>query len=234
MTNMTKGIEQRGAQFDDGRAWDLLVGEPSYTENQVATLAKLESDLEEHMRENKPKRYLHTLGVAHTAEQMALVYGVDPFEARAAGILHDWDKVLDAKGQIGLALSLGIDLGVDINLVQPLLHGMTAAVHLPERYPSLPRAIWQAISRHTMGHADMTPLDMVLFVADGIEPGRHDVPAIREVRDMVDARASLEDVYWTSFYHGVSYVIETERYLYPGTLDIYNKLALRRRAQKAR
>ena len=234
MTNMTKGIEQREVRFDDGRAWDLLVGEPSYTKKQASTIEKLESDLEAHMRRSKPKRYEHTLGVAHTAEQMALVYGVDPFEARVAGILHDWDKVLDAKGQIELALSLGIDLGVDIDLVQPLLHGMTAAAHLPERYPDLPRAIWQAIKRHTMGHADMTPLDMVLFVADGIEPGRRDVPAIRDVRDMVDARAPLEDVYWTSFYHGVSYVIETERYLYPGTLDIYNKLALRRRAQKAR
>ena len=78
----------------------------------------------------------------------------------------------------------------------------------------------------------MSPLDMVLFVADGIEPGRRDVDAIRQTRMMVDAHEPLDEVYWNSFYHGVSYVIDTERYLYPGTLDIYNTLALRRRAQQ--
>ena len=66
----------------------------------------------------------------------------------------------------------------------------------------------------------------------GSEPLGRGVPAIRETRTMVDGRAPLEDVYWTSFYHGVSYVIETERYLYPGTLDIYNEIALQRGAQR--
>ena len=78
----------------------------------------------------------------------------------------------------------------------------------------------------------MTPLDMVVFVADGIEPKRRDVPAIHETRVLVDTRAPLEDVYWMSFSRGVSYVIDTERYLYPGTLDIYNELVLRRKNQK--
>lgn len=214
--------------------FELRVGDPDYSDEQRAQIARLEQDLEAHMAARKQGRYLHSLSVAETAEQMALAYGVDPFEARTAGILHDWDKVHDAAEQIALAQELGIDLGVSLELVQPLLHGMTAAVHLPQRYPELPESIWQAIDRHTIGHADMTPLDMVVFVADGIEPRRRDVPAIREVRDMVEARAPLADVYWTSFYHGVSYVIDTQRYLYPGTLDIYNTLALRRGAQKAR
>ena len=98
----------------------------------------------------------------------------------------------------------------------------------PRIYPDLPTSVWQAIDRHTIGHAQMTPLDMIVFVADGLEPIRRDVPAIHAVRELVDQRTSLDDVYWNSFYHGVSYVIETERYLYPGTLDIYNELALQR------
>lgn len=230
MTNMTKGIEQRGASGATERAWELVVGEASYSKQERACIARMEEDLAEHMASVKHGRYLHSLSVARTAEQMALAYDVDPFEARVAGILHDWDKVLSPQDQMGLARELGIDLGVSLELVQPLLHGMTAAIHLPTRYPELSDVVWQAISRHTIGHADMSELDMVIFVADGIEPRRRDVDAIREVRDMVDARARLEDVYWTSFYHGVSYVIDTERYLYPGTLDIYNELALRRRA----
>lgn len=214
------------------RGWSLEVGEPTYGKAERRLVKRLEADLREHMEAAKPQRYLHSLSVAATAEQMALAYGVDPLRARIAGILHDWDKVLSADGQIELAAQLGLDLGVDLTLVQPLLHGMTAARHLPKRYPELSDDIWQAIERHTIGHADMSDLDMIVFVADGIEPKRRDVPAIRATRELVDARAPLDDVYWTSFYHGVSYVIETERYLYPGTLDIYNELALRRRTTK--
>ncbi len=216
--------------FDKHGGWSPGKSEPSYNKAALELIDRLEHDLKAHMEKAKPNRYRHSLAVATTAEQMALAYGVDPLQARTAGILHDWDKVLDTEGQIELAKSLGIDLGVDLALVQPLLHGMTAARHLPTRYPELSQAIWQAIDRHTTGHAQMSPLDMVVFVADGIEPNRRDVEAIHETRSMVDSHKPLSEVYWTSFYHGVSYVIETERYLYPGTLDIYNELALKRRA----
>ncbi|MBR3234934.1 MAG: bis(5'-nucleosyl)-tetraphosphatase (symmetrical) YqeK [Atopobiaceae bacterium] len=216
---------------DDG-TWECGAKKPHYTKHERKFIAQLEEDLREHMEAAKPARYRHSLSVAQTAEQIALMYGEDPLKARVSGILHDWDKVLSASEQVALAKELGIDMGVDLELVQPLLHGMTAARHLPQRYPDVTDDVWQAIERHTIGHAHMSALDMVIFVADGIEPIRRDVPAIHEVREMVDARDPLADVYWTSFYHGVSYVIDTERYLYPGTLDIYNELALARKANR--
>ena len=212
-------------------SWSLCVGETAYDAESRKLLKRLEGDLHAHMAEAKPGRYRHSLGVAATAEQMALAYDVDPLWARVAGILHDWDKVLSPAEQIELARKQGIDLGVPLTLVQPLLHGMTTARHLCLRYPELPQEVWQAIDRHTLGNADMTDLDMVVFVADGIEPRRKDVPAIRATREMVDRREPLKEVYWSSFSRGVSYVIDTERYLYPGTLDIYNELVLRRRAR---
>ena len=106
---------------------------------------------------------------------------------------------------------------------------MTAAASLREVYPKLPTEVWQAIARHTLGAADMTPLDMVVFVADGIEPRRKSVPAIVATRTLVEEHAKLDDIYWSSFYQGVAYVVETQRYLYPGTLDIYNELVLARK-----
>ena len=223
MAHNTSGLERRGEGA--GSTWRLEVGDPCYGPAEQRLITRLEDDLRQHMERAKPGRYLHSLSVAQTAEQMALAYGVDPLLARAAGILHDWDKVLSAAEQVAQARRLGVDLGVDLELVQPLLHGMTAARHLPDRYPELDAAIW-------LGAADMTDLDVVVFVADGIEPRRRGVEAIAEVRGLVDARTPLAETYWSSFYHGVSYVIETQRYLFPGTLDIYNTLALRRRAEK--
>lgn len=203
------------------------MAEPEYTPAQRAEIEKLEHDVTERMRDVKPRRLAHSLSVAKTAEAMALEYGVDPYLARTAGILHDWDKVVPDDELEARAMSLGIDFGVDLSLVRPLLHGVVAARELPELYPELPGDVFLAIARHTTGAADMTPLQEVVFVADGIEPLRKSSPGIERVREMV-GKAPLNDVYYESFCGGLSYVIDTRRYLYPGTLDIYNKLVLRR------
>jgi predicted HD superfamily hydrolase involved in NAD metabolism len=159
---------------------------------------------------------------------MAVEYGADPFQARVAGILHDWDKVVPTSELVSRSRDMGIDMGVDLELVAPLLHGLTAARELPSRYPELPQAVWRAISLHTVGSATMGALDMVLFVADGIEPLRKGSAGIEHVRDMVRRHAPLHEVYAESFCGGVEYVVQTRRYLYPGTIDIYNRLVLGR------
>lgn len=201
---------------------------PVYDDARLASVRRYEADLARQLAA-KHRRYLHSLSVGRTAERLAVRYGVDPYLARVSGILHDWSKALGREETIARAERLGIDLGADPELVEPLLHGMIAARELPARYPELPGEVWQAIERHTLGAPDMSQLDMVLFVADGIEPRRGSVGALDAQRAMV-ATAPLADLFWESFADGVAYVIDTRRYLYPGTLAIYNDVALRRSA----
>ena len=182
-----------------------------YTKGQLALIGRLESDLTDRMSAVKPRRLAHSLSVARCAESLALRY----------------DKVVSDDELVRRARELGIDFGVDLDLVRPLLHGVVAARELPGLYPELAPEVFQAIARHTTAAVDMTPLDEVVFVADGIEPLRTGSVGIQQTRDMV-GRASLDDVFWNSFCAGIEYVVETRRYLYPGTLDIYNELALRR------
>ena len=160
------------------------------------------------------------------------MYGVDPFLARDAGLLHDWEKACSASEQLAHARELGIDLGVELELVHSVLHGMIAARVLPSRYPELPPSVWHAVAVHTSAAADMGPLDEVIFVADGIEPLRPDTPGIERLRSLV-GEVSLDDLFWESFVGGIIYVLEGGKYLYPGTIDVYNSLAARR-AERAR
>lgn len=124
-------------------------------------------------------------------------------------------------------------MGVDLDLVEPLLHGMVASRELPARYPELPGEVWHAIDVHTTAAADMSDLDMVLFVADGIEPLRPATPGIERTRSLV-GKASLADVFWYSFVGGITYVLEGGRYLYPGTIGVYNALVAVRAGAAAR
>lgn len=197
---------------------------PEYTKAQKKDLARYEADVSRQLA-SKPARLNHSLSVAYTAERMALYYGVEPYSARVAGMFHDWSKALPQEEQFSEAERLGLDFGVNLDLVKPLLHGSIAARVLPERYPELSQEIFQAIDRHTLGAADMTPLDMIIFVADGIEPLRKKNPVLDAQRKMLH-KVSLEELYWQSFSDGVSYVIDTRRYLYPGTLAIYNEHVL--------
>lgn len=203
------------------------MSQEAFTADQLSFISRVQGDLRNHMRAVKPRRYEHSLSVAETAQKLALLYDVDPFEARVAGILHDWDKVLPDEELLRRSQERGIDLGVDLELVLPLLHGILAARELPEIYPELSRDVLVAIERHTTAAVDMTPLDMVVFVADGIEPLRRSCPNIDRVRAMV-GKSSLEDLFWNSFAGGISYVVDTRRYLYPGTIEIYNELVRRR------
>lgn len=226
MSSPSKSLESDWAK--GGPSWlDVSV---EYGEGQLASIEGYENAAHEQLAP-KPKRLAHSLSVGLTAERLAAIYGVEPYLARVAGILHDWEKVLPARESIARASGLGIELGVELALVEPLLHGMIAARELPERFPELPDDVWQAIDRHTLGNAHMSPLDMVVFVADGIEPLRKPADAIKRQRKLV-GKASLSDLYWECFSDGVSYVIETRRYLYPGTLSIYNDIVLERAQER--
>lgn len=200
-----------------------LVEAPSRLDGEEQALVeKLEQDLAVQLKD-RPRRLAHSLSVGHTAEALAALYGVDPLKARVAGILHDWEKAFKDEELVGEAQKAGIDFGVDLSLVKPLIHGVLAARRLPERYGWLDEETLDAIACHTTGSKDPSPLSQVLFVADGIEPLRGSVGPLDQQRQMV-AKASLFELYLTSFCDGIIYVIQTRRYLYPGTIDIYNAL----------
>lgn len=186
-------------------------------------LTRMRELLSVRMEEVKPRRYKHSLGVARTAAHLAEVYGVDSFLAEAAGLVHDWDKVLDDSELLARAAQYRIRLAGSPTYSTPLLHGLVAAVELPHIFPELSEEVWQAIARHTVAAVDMTPLDMVVFIADAIEPMRQGDYA-DELRALV-GKISLESLFFKCFSQGLSFVISTGRYLYPTAITIYNAYA---------
>ena len=58
---------------------------------QEIDICKLQKKIKKVLEE---KRYLHTLGVAYTASNLAFVYGYDDKKAFVAGLLHDVAKCI--------------------------------------------------------------------------------------------------------------------------------------------
>ena len=132
--------------------------EDQFEGDERALLKRIQELLDVRMKD-KRKRYVHSLGVAETALHLAEVYGVDRFDAAAAGLIHDWDKVLSDDELVARALHYGIKVAGSPSAATPLLHGPVAAYELPQLFPGLSPAVFQAVDRHTVGACDMTPLD---------------------------------------------------------------------------
>lgn len=196
--------------------------EEHFSGSQRATLSHARELLQHRMKDHE-KRYRHSLGVAQTSLELAQTYNVDEFDAAFAGLVHDWDKVTDDHELVVRCLRYGIKVYGSPTEALPLLHGPVAAKELPEIFPEISASAIQAIDRHTVAAVDMTPLDMVVFIADCIEPNHHGDYA-ESLRAEV-GKVSLDRLFFDSFAQGLMYVIRTGRYLYPKSVDIYNHYA---------
>nr|WP_256368331.1 nicotinate-nucleotide adenylyltransferase [Adlercreutzia sp. ZJ473] len=171
------------------------------------------------------KRLEHIEGVAETAERLARAYGVDERKARLAGLLHDWDKGYDDEGMIARVRELGMDVSPEYLAIPRVLHGMTAAVALARAFPAIPADVIQAVDRHTLGALDMEPLDMVVYIADALEPGRTFGP-VDELRAQV-GKASLEDLFFMTYRHWLVLMLDRGSALAPDTIAVWNAYAAR-------
>lgn len=117
-------------------------------------------------------RYAHSLRVARFAERLARLHGEDPGRAREAGLYHDLARLFSADRLVAecTARALPID---DFERVHPVvLHARLGAELAREFYGVTDEAILSAIRKHTVAAAEMSRLDTILYLADGLEPGR--------------------------------------------------------------
>lgn len=167
-----------------------------------------------------PKRFRHSQGVAATAVELARAYGLDEAKARLAGILHDWDKAYDDPAILERAAEVGASIDPELLSMPRLLHGMTAAAALEKEHPCIPADVLQAVSRHTVGAADMAPLDMVAYIADAIEPGREGAEA--DALRAAVGQVSLRELYLRTYAHLLCSMLERRKRLYSKTVGFWN------------
>lgn len=200
------------------------LGQPGEEEcSEALTEEFLESRKRELEKRVSPKRFRHSMGVSTACVELASAYGVDVEKARLAGLLHDWDKGYDDEQACARVYELGMQDEIDPTVVESMpgtLHGITAARALGRDFPCIPHDVLQAISRHTTAATDMSPLDMVLYIADAIEPNRQ-FGRIDELRRAV-GKVTLEELYFQTYEYWVFLLFERRKPLHPDTITIWN------------
>ena len=149
------------------------------TDNQVYKdiQKKLKKELDK-------KRYVHTLGVAYTALNLAMAHGEDLGCAYLAGLLHDNAKCLSPKEKLSLCKKHGIKPNEAEAHNPDLLHAKLGAALAKDRFEIEDEAVLSAICYHTTGKPDMSTLEKIIYIADYIEPNRRMLPGLSEIRSM--------------------------------------------------
>ena len=128
----------------------------------------------------KHRRIPHVLGTEQEAIRLAERYGADVEKARVAALLHDCTKKLDMPAQLALCGQYGIALDELEQKALKLLHSKTGAAIARDVF-GVDDEIYSAIWYHTTGHADMTKLEKIIYLADYIDPSR-DFPGVDTLR----------------------------------------------------
>lgn len=132
----------------------------------------------------KPKRYLHTLGVAYLSASLAMCHGVSHRDALVAGLLHDCAKNYPEEELLKQCLSLQLPLSEYEQRIPELLHAVYGAYLAREEYGITQEDILLAVRNHTLGRPGMTLLEQIVYLADYFEPERTQptTPCLDDIR----------------------------------------------------
>ena len=135
-----------------------------------------------------PKRVAHVLGCRDAAGSLARHWGADETDAARAALLHDITKALDGPLQLTLCSEYGIILDDFSRKYPKTLHALTGG-YVAQRIFGENQEVVDAIFSHTTGKRDMNTLQMIIYIADYMEPNR-DFPGVEDLR-----KAAYEDLH---------------------------------------
>lgn len=148
---------------------------------KTPSLAKYRKQMEKIL---EPKRYEHTLSVAYTAANLAMVHGADIEKALIAGMLHDCAKCMSHHKQLAVCEKHHMALTeIERENNSPLVHAKAGSILAKEEYGIEDEDILNAICYHTTGRPGMSVLEKIIYIADYIEPGRRHAKRFADVSD---------------------------------------------------
>lgn len=167
-------------------------------------------------------RLEHSLLTMTTAARLAVRYGVDVFSAALAGLVHDCAKGLPPEKALQY-----VDPGDQATRNEPrLYHGPAGAGMARDEFGIMDPDVLAAIKCHATGCAGMTPLAMVLYLADKIEPSR-DYPGAVLFREL--AEKDMDTAFYASAETFVRSLAENGKPAHPDTLAAIEEVGRRKR-----
>lgn len=183
-----------------------------------------EKDLLEWLKENlNEERYIHSLGTADCARELAEKYNLDQEKAYVAGLLHDCAKCFSTE-----KLKEIIDKNLSVEACEMLnyktLHAPVSAYVAEMNFGVEDKEILSAIRWHTLGKINMTDFEKIIFLADKIEPNTRDKEYSEEIKSLLNQKNGLNLALLRCYKETIKSLAKRELKICMVTIDIYNHL----------
>ncbi len=169
------------------------------------------------------KRYIHSIGTAECARDLAIKFGLDSEKAYMAGLLHDCAKCFSNEKLLEI-----INNNLNVQKIELMnyktLHAPVSAYIAKNNFGVEDNEILSAIRWHTLGKIDMTDFEKIIFLADKIEPKTRDKDYLEEVRDYLKEENGLNKAMLKCYKETIKSLVKRDLKICPVTIDIYNNL----------
>ena len=189
-----------------------------------------ESEMIEKLKKNqKERRFNHTIGVMSEAQRLAGIFGVDREKAKIAALLHDCAKNLDeitGNDFDFICKSYGVELDEYAKKEKALVHAFLGKAVARKDYGICDEEILNAIYYHTTARPKMTQLEKLIYIADMTEPGRK-ISQSDEIRMLV--KTDPEDALIYAIGCSIKHVIRKGTLIHPDSVHALNYFIEHRR-----
>lgn len=169
------------------------------------------------------ERYLHTLGTAECAKELAEKYGLDKEKAYLAGLLHDCAKCFSNEKLLDIIhKNLHVEKCEMLNY--KTLHAPVSAYIAEKEFGVTDKEILSAIRWHTLGKLNMTDFEKIVFLADKIEPNTRDPEYSKQIQTLLNEDNGLNKALLRCYKETIKSLVKRDLKICILTIEIYNKL----------
>lgn len=166
-----------------------------------------------------PKRFLHTLGVVRTGNELARIHGESLEKAEMAGAFHDLCRDWSLEKLNDSVIKFGLE---DIYRNNAnLSHSKVAAEVIEKNFEIKDFDIINAVKYHTTGRKGMSKLEKIVFISDAIEPSRR-YEKVNYLREL--AKSNLDLACFYTIEDTIRYLEVNNRIVQSDTYNAYEEL----------
>ena len=176
------------------------------------------------LKENlKKERYIHTLGTAECAKELAQKFKLNPEKAYIAGLLHDCAKCF-TKEKLVEIIKKHLNIEECEMMNHKTLHAPVSAYIAETEFGLSDKEILSAIRWHTLGKLEMTDFEKIVFIADKIEPNTRDKEYSSKIRMLLAEENGLNKALLKCYKETIKSLMKRDLKICLLTIEIYNKL----------
>lgn len=169
------------------------------------------------------ERYIHTLGTAECAKELASKFNLDCEKAYLAGLLHDCAKCFSNEKLLDI-IHQHLNVEECEMLNYKTLHAPVSAYIAEKEFQVNDKEILSAIRWHTLGKLDMTDFEKIVFLADKIEPNTRDKEYSDKIKTLLDEPNGINKALLKCYKETIKSLVKRDLKICLLTIDIYNKL----------